>query len=370
MPAGIPSAVIAARCAVACACAAVRADVVSRGFMQKLVLMTVVLLAACGGGSVSMDDYRDAIRDARCRFLVTCGEIESIDTCKKVDIGGIGGPVMLLPLGASLRAAVDQGKTRYDAGNVQDCLDAFATRDCDTTSPSNRAVPDACLNAFQGTLHGGAACAQDAECLSLRCNMPSCNPGMACCTGTCTGDAAPVRAKLGESCENTLCEDTLFCDDVLTCVALKPADAACVSPGECAFGLDCLPTGTCAALPKLDAPCTGACRDEGTTCSPTSRTCVKVALSGEACTTSADCSPIYRCDANKRCSLGPKLDEPCRVDQPCADDGAFCDIPLDEAMGTCTLPKADGSPCRLDTHCKSQHCDQVTLLCGPEPVCL
>ena len=85
---------------------------------------------------------------------------------------------------------------------------------------------------------------------------------------------------------------------------------------------------------------------------------------------SSDCSPIYHCDAAKRCSLSPKLGEPCTVAQRCGDDRAFCDAPAGEAMGTCALPKADGSPCQLDAHCESQHCEPMSLKCGPEPVCL
>ncbi|HEX2688062.1 MAG TPA: hypothetical protein VHN14_15645, partial [Kofleriaceae bacterium] len=337
--------------------------------MRKLVIMTAMLLTACGDGAVSPDEYLHAIRDARCRYLVKCGEIESLDTCRAVQVGGIGGSVALLPMQASLRAAIDKGLTTYDGGSVERCLDAFATRDCDATSQSNRVVPEACLQAFRGTLHSDAACALDTECISLHCDIQECSPDTACCTSTCTGDTAPVRARLGESCETSSCEDNLICDDAtLLCVALKPADAFCVSPAECAFGLDCLPTGTCAALPKLGDPCTGPCRDEGTTCSATSHICVKVALAGEACTTSADCSPIYRCDTSKHCSLGPKLGESCMVDPPCADPGAFCDIPLGEAMGTCALPKADGSPCLLDPNCQSQYCDPAQLLCAPDPV--
>lgn len=340
--------------------------------MRTLMAVFVTLFAACGSGSVALDDYLDEIRDARCRYLVKCGEIEDLETCRKVNVGGLGGPVALPVLDASIRAAVDSGAIEYDGESVRACLEAFATRSCDGTSRSNRAVPDACLAAFTGTLHDGAACALDAECISLRCEIDRSACDVACCTGTCAGDVAPARAKLGESCQATRCEDALFCDEgTAMCVALKRQGGFCAVDAECDFGLYCSAAGECTAgLPALGEPCTGACRDDGTTCSPASRVCVAVALAGQACSMSADCSPIYYCDATKRCSAGPGLGEPCTVAQRCGDDRAFCDAPVGEAMGTCALPKADGSPCQLDAHCESQHCDPMVLTCGPEPVCI
>jgi hypothetical protein len=333
--------------------------------MRHLVIVTAVLLAACGADSVSLDSYPDAVRDAACRHLVKCGIVESLDTCRKVNIG------INIHVSASDQAAIDMGKTRYDGENAQRCLDALASRSCDVTSESNRAIPDACREIATGTQHDGAACAQDTECISLSCNVPACD--LACCTGTCAGDTAPARAaKLGESCEAASCDTRSFCDDATTtCVALKPADAFCVSPDECAFGLDCGPIGTCVALPAPGATCTGACRDEGTTCSAASRTCVKVALAGEACTASADCSPLYRCDAaTKLCSAGPAVGAPCTLAQRCGDDRAFCDVAQGQVMGTCALPKADGAACQRNASCESVFCDQATSTCKPEPVCI
>ena len=337
--------------------------------MRKLVTVMFLVLVACGSDAVSLDGYPDAIRDARCRHLVKCGEVESVDACRKANTGELGGDVALPFVDASVRAAVDKGMTKYDGDNVQACLDAFADRSCDVTSQSARAVPDACLKVLSGTQGDGAACALDTECRSQQCDVPDCD--MACCPGTCVGDASPVRAKLGESCEVASCEANLFCDGaVLMCVALKPVDAFCALAEECAFGLDCLPSAVCGALPGPGGPCMGACRDEGTTCSPTSHTCVEVALAGEACATSADCSPVYVCDATKHCSKGLGLGAACTATEHCGDDRAFCDIPEGEAMGNCALPKANGSSCRFDSDCESANCDPGSLLCGPEPVCI
>jgi len=331
--------------------------------MRTLMIATIVLLAACGTNAVPLYNYSDAFHEAFCRYLTKCGDVENVDTCKELNLG------FTFRLSASVADAIDIGKIGYSGENAQKCFDALAARSCDVTSQSGRVLPEACREIVLGTEHDGAACALDAECISQACDVPACN--MACCTGTCTGDTAPGRAKAGESCANEVCDDTSFCDGaIMMCVALKPADAFCTSPLECAYGLDCLQTGTCGALPGPGDACTGPCRDEGTTCSPTSRTCVKVALGGAACTTSAECSPLYTCDATKHCSAGPALGAACTIGQRCGTDRAFCDVPMGQAMGTCVLPKADDAPCQRNADCDSQRCDLATLVCGPEPVCL
>jgi len=328
---------------------------------MRPLIAVAALFAACGtSDSLSLDDYPDAYRDSFCSFLVRCGDVENLDTCRRANLGTVH-------VNASARAAIAQGKVEYHGDVTRACLDAQAAISCDVTSESSRVVPESCLQSTTGTLPADAVCALDAECRSSFCAVPFCS--MACCTGTCIGGAAPARAKLGESCDTASCEDAAFCDlDLAVCVALKPNNASCSSPFECEFGLDCLPSG-CGALPGLGAACSGACRDVGTTCSQVTGTCVKVALAGEACSTSQDCSPLYACDATLHCSAGPALGAACNFGQRCAADQAFCDVPADQPTGTCVLPKADGAACEDDATCESVYCDQATLLCAPEPVC-
>lgn len=329
--------------------------------MRTLVIATAVL-AGCGVDPVAVDDYASEVRDAYCRYLARCGGIEDVATCRRLEIG------LHVRLSATELAAIDMGRTKFDGENARRCLDALADRSCDTTSKSNRAVPDACRSIVTGTLHEGEVCSEGEQCISRNCEQPICN--MACCLGSCVGSSAPARAKAGESCEFAACDDASFCDqDIMMCVGLKPRDAFCVSGVECAYGLDCMQGGTCATLPSLGQSCTGPCRDEGTTCGSTA-TCVEVKLAGEACATSADCARVYRCDASKRCSAGLATGAQCTQAQRCADDGAFCDVPIDETVGVCALPKPDGSPCQRDAHCQSLTCDPITTRCVAEPVCI
>jgi hypothetical protein len=323
-----------------------------------------ILLAACGSSSISVAPYAAAQRDAYCRHLVVCGELESFDACKTMNLGVRFGP------SASQRAAVDMGAVQFDGDRAQACVDALGARGCDPTREDNRRTPDACFDVLRGTLHADAACGIDEECISRSCDVPDCD--MACCTGTCAGDEPPVPGALGESCAAAGCQRRLFCDaDVDACVALQPLGGFCASSDQCREGFYCDPVGECAAaLPALHAVCTMGCRDEGTRCSETSHTCVEVGLAGAPCVDSSECSPLYRCDATLHCSAGLPLGAPCTGTDRCVDIDAFCDIPLTEAVGTCTLPKDDGAPCQTDRQCQGDRCDPQSHLCAAAAICL
>lgn len=230
------------------------------------------------------------------------------------------------------------------------------------------------MAATQGTLHAGAACATDAECISQNCQIPACN--LTCCTGTCQGDTPPVLAKLGESCANfPICDPEAFCDPAsMMCVALKGLGESCTVGGiPCADGLYCLnsTTKTCGFLPGLGEPCTNdGCREVGLTCSETSKTCVKEGLLGDPCGAgAAECSDLYVCDASNRCSAGIPLGGACVMFDRCADPDAFCDVPANATMGTCTAPKPNGASCRTHFDCASDVCDPTSNTCVADMPC-
>src|SRR4051812_4045508 len=119
---------------------------------MRHAIAVVVVLAACGTDALSIDDYPDAVRDARCSYLVRCGEVEDLATCRASNTG-VG-----FQLSASLLAGVAMNKVKFESGDAQTCLDAFAARSCDVTSKSYRALPQECFHIASGTLHGGATC--------------------------------------------------------------------------------------------------------------------------------------------------------------------------------------------------------------------
>ncbi|MBC7978425.1 MAG: hypothetical protein H7138_25860, partial [Myxococcales bacterium] len=199
--------------------------------MQKLIAAVVVVLTACGdgGGSLSIEAYPAALRDAFCAYAVDCGTIVDVEACRTTTIG------QPPHLSASLVAAVEAGKVKFRGGDAQACVDALAGRSCDVTSESSRVVPEPCATIFVGTQGEGASCASDTECVSQVCEVPACDE--ACCIGACIGGAAPGRAKVGESCEAARCDDTAFCDEAAICVARKGAGSGCIVADNCRFGL-------------------------------------------------------------------------------------------------------------------------------------
>lgn len=338
---------------------------------RSLALALWLAIAACGGddggAAIAIDDYPEQLRDAQCKFLVACGEVEDLDTCRAGHVPDDPGVLTL-----SQRAALDMQIATFDGKQAAACLAALAARSCDTTSQSFRAQPAPCLAIVAGTVHEGGACAESFECISQDCSVPA-TCDAACCVGTCTGDAKPGFGAVGEACGGAgQCDpETAYCDLVaLTCAPLKGSGAGCESGLECANGFDCGPDRTCVTLPLIDQSCAGACRDLGTACSAASHTCIQVGLVGDPCDTSADCSLLYQCGSDKRCSAGLALGQPCTFSNLCAGRGAFCDVPDGETQGTCVMPKADGGTCRADADCTSDLCDPRSLTCQPQTVCL
>lgn len=335
--------------------------------MRALAAM-IALLSACGdnlAGPVAADDYPAAVREAVCRLLTRCGDVEGFDTCMTTNLR------LTIAFTASELAAIRAGTIVYSGATVRACVDGIAGASCDVTTPTGRSFPDACQAFLTGTQHDGDACAFDEECLSRSCVLPDCS--MACCQGKCHGETPPARAGLGESCASAGCVAGAFCDPQdQRCVAPGAAGGACGARAGCQYGLDCI-DGRCAAPPVIGQPCTSACRDRGSTCSSTTHTCVAVGLVGAPCGIGAnpsDCAPEYVCDRTGHCSAGIALGAPCGAGEQCADDRAACDTPPDQLTGVCGLPKPDGSPCARDAVCDSLHCDPFTTRCTPEPVCI
>lgn len=299
----------------------------------------LALGAACGDNihPVAIDDYPAAVREALCRQLVRCGEVESIEDCLVINLGTVA-------FTASERAAIDSGAIIYDAIAARTCVDGIASQSCDRSSESSRRGPAACGAVAAGTGRAGDRCAFDLECRSRLCQVPRCD--QACCAGACAGDEPPRPAPLA------------------------PPGAACTRLLGCAYGTLCIDL-RCQAPPALGQPCTGPCRDAGTVCSHLTGTCVRGGLRGAACTIGlSECSPAYLCDRTGHCSAGIALGQPCGLGDRCAVVDAFCDVALGASEGQCALPRRDGAPCVRDAGCTSLYCDPFTLHCAPEPICL
>ncbi len=331
--------------------------------MRRLVLV-LGLLAACdddSGGPIGIDDLGDAIANTYCNLYVKCGLIDSLATCRQIDL------LDDAEIDADLKAAVDAGKVIYHPDKAGECLAAFGAT-CDVSNaPGSRSTSLACDQTFEGTVGSGGQCAIDEECISQTCDVPSCPD--ACCQGTCVGATAPVRPRLGESClDNARCVDS-FCDDTTTvCTAYRANGAACAFGGECESN-SCIGQ-VCTARANTGQACgttVAGCRLIGDRCDAASMTCKNVGLLGDACAAENECSTIYTCDTtSSTCKLGPQLGESCAATPNCLGS-TYCD----ETTVECTARKVDGQPCDDDTQCASRTCDVAgTGTCMTPPICI
>jgi hypothetical protein len=329
-------------------------------------LLVCLVAGGCGSSSVSFSDYPDAFRDAYCKYLTRCGVFPDTGTCENANTD------LDIFVDASAQAAVDMGKVVFDGETAQKCLDEFGAQTCDTTDESGRAFPASCDHIIQGTVDAGGACAFSEECKSGMCDVPACS--MACCQGTCVGDAPPPPGGPGAMCSTSGdCTDDSFCDfslNVPVCTALKPSGAACQATSQCAYGLGCA-GATCKPLPKLGEPCPdGVCRDAGNYFNAAG-TCAQIGLAGDACTSNDDCSPFYPCDTTTMtCTQGPQTGEACAMGQRCFDADTFCDTSA--AAPTCVTRRPDGGTCTSNSQCESHNCDQTGSAgtCTEEAVCI
>ncbi len=323
--------------------------------LSVLFVCCASLAAACGGGGVKIEDLDNEFIDALCERQVRCGAYASVAECK-ADV---------LVRFDDLVAGVDAGRIRYDEGKAGDCLDALGSASCDTSAQDVRDQPQACRDAFQGTVADGGVCYDNEECISESCAIADC--GMACCAGVC--NPTRVEVALGGTCNGTTgrCVRGSFCDSATTtCVALRPLGGACTSNSQCTYGLYCPEIGTCADGPNRGDACPdGTCVDIGDRCSTTTSTCVALGKLGDACASGFaglfDCqSPLTCNQTTLQCGNPPTAGQACLFF--CAS-GNFCND-----QDVCEAVKATGAACMGDNECQTNFCD-ANDVCAVEAAC-
>jgi hypothetical protein len=296
--------------------------------------LTVLFLAACGGGSgskaVPLDDLDEAVAKAFCDLEIDCGRVTDRAACGN-DLYTDDTPQLV----ASVRA----GKIRYDGAAAADCLADISTL---CTKPiSDDANCDA---AFTGLVTVGGACLSDTECASDRCDKASCDATVACCRGVCL-EALPTIA-VGGTCSGTDadCVKGAYCDyvgapGVSTCklIGMKAEGQPCDGARACAGGLYCSDTKVCTRPPKRGEACDPTeflCNIYQDYCDPETLVCTARRAAGEACNTFSACDADSHCDLDgtKRCVADGAEGEACL--------GASCRGSLECQNGLCVRPAA------------------------------
>jgi hypothetical protein len=128
-----------------------------------------------------------------------------------------------------------------------------------------------------------------------------CPPGLECIDPDKDAvRSCEVRPKLGDACnvhdEYAGCESGSYCQiSSSTCVELPGTGMNCVSL-QCAAGNLCV-SGVCEVLPKLGEPCEQGVCDAGLACQPQDMVCV-VPPGGVSCASPGSSAPAGSCAAN------------------------------------------------------------------------
>jgi hypothetical protein len=324
-------------------------------------LVILVLVSACGDNlvGVPLEELELARERARCDRLARCGLFADAAACT--------GFFRARP-DPDLAAAISSGLVRYDGPSAARCLDALAAQSCEPASREARILPPVCTQMLEGTLPGSAPCALDAECVSGRCDVPAC-PEL-CCTGTCRSPRP--TGEPGDPCElDRDCIVDTACGSDQLCHPLAGEGARCAEDADCDYLLGCIgPTelmpGNCRTLPRIGESCPyERCAELGAVCT-VDRICARLALPGEPCASTADCSPAATCDpASSRCVTLPTLGMTCSGS--CAGE-SWCDA---GGSRTCTAPRPDDQRCASDLECASLFCAEGPVFdaCAARPLC-
>jgi hypothetical protein len=347
--------------------------------MLRLALSALVVLAACGDTTASIDDpaeFLAELRTAECDRLVTCHVFADVAQCEaRLSFPGLPHEIWISPPGdEAWLGHVEAGTMAYSGERAALCIQEMRSPVCGRYEPG-----PACFGVFRGIAPAGAVTSSPEQCDSRSWESSECEG--TCCTGTCAarsddgvlvdgsggaeGDRCGVIATGFESCQSRLaCRDS-------RCVRLGDRDE-CLGNTECPAGKAC-DGGTCVPRREIGETCRrliggeDTCDHVGAWCDFTD-TCRALALEGEACNNEGEAADLELCRAGLQCAAGRcaavlAQGELCDVYVPCAE-GLYCGGITDAGV-VCAPKLAGGADCSENWDCASGRCDPS----GDQPVC-
>jgi len=226
--------------------------------MNRALALVALVASACGGSSVSIDDFYAQQLKTRCTFIVDCcastggPTYASVDACVQANSNASAV--------AAAKAQVSAGTAMYDGSAASSCLSKSKSLFASCAGTISRTAEDdaasACNDALHGTAQAGASCAFASDSSGSPCDVGLyCNVtiGTSGTTGTCT-----AYASSGQDCTNTECGGMTFCDESSnTCKPLGGTGAACAADDECASYACDSASATCSAASS--SPVTDLC---------------------------------------------------------------------------------------------------------------
>lgn len=271
--------------------------------MRRLCLLFVLVAGGCGN-SVSADKAcSDAAHDL-------CAQLEA---CAAPLVTTVYGDVATCEARAKLNCtpSLMAPSTSETPDKLDLCATAITTLSCNALF--TRDTPTAC-KPDPGKLANGAACGDDAQCLSTYCKKAS---AQVC--GVCG-----MRGQAGAACTvDADCDFKLACA-MMACAAYGGVGATCDAAHPCAAPNVCK-AGSCAAPAGAGQTCDPVARDcdatQGLYCNPTTRVCAQATFAGAGQPCGLVNGAFVGCSGGGHCKLGATF------------------------MGSCVAPAADGAAC-------------------------
>lgn len=261
----------------------------------------------------------------------------------------------------SIEASIKAGRITVDVTALDDCFEAAKTT-CGGGGEFR------CAEALTPTVANGAACTNDAECMSGDCEKV-----VDACGGTCSNQAAEpddevVFATGGDPCGE---ETVVVGDDEQIRDHICPAGQVCAGDEEEEVRV---PNGTCVNGVAKGEACDGEICGPGLICLGV---CAEIVLAGngEDCDVGISSSGPPEGESIRLCDWTEGLDciegecapisdgnegSPCRRSFKC-DDGLYCDSSLEEPA--CAAKRAVDGDCNEDRECLSGYCNDDTEKC-------
>lgn len=384
---------------------------------RTLLLVTLALASACGGGSLSVADYYSGLVTAVPAFAVC-----DLGVAPEYARIGVGFTQAQIDFGvAQVNKAIAAGRAKFDGAKAQACLDSLHVDQSRCWGPSvtRASLPQVFGDAFKdcngvvvGTVADNGVCYGSNDCVSGQCSTTN-----ATCPGACVpaadtgGDCSQKSCKPGLRCQTNgssetcvvpglaggSCNNVADCGSGLSCVNQKcatplAANASCdpTASDPCAEGLWCSPSGSdaskgaCLAQVDANGACTGPDASARASASAWpqckgNQICVGTVRQNGSVTTMGHCDVPHDvggacvgtdtnflgngcylglvCSSGK-CALLPGVGAAC-PSRVCDPNVAVC------TNGTCVALKADGAACGDDTECTSTRCDSSSHCAEP-----
>jgi hypothetical protein len=280
--------------------------------MRVALISVVSLVAACGGGGVSIstnqDNFCSEIAEVVCHNMYQCCTESEIEDRLSVSDPRTEAQCredyerICDRTAPDLRDSLKAGRVTFDANRLNACLDAVLAPDdvCSEIVTGEAPWKEPCKDApWVGTVQTGGSCFFNFDCAGAPDSY--CGPDQKC----------KAKPTAGFPC-GTGCASQYYCASNGTCAAKLAVNAPCESDYQCDKDLYCDQSATPEPICTMKGAGGSSCKSD------------YACLSG-------DCVPGQCMGTTQQCF------EDSNCSSRCADDGSFCTTAANCALGNCSV---------------------------------